>query len=99
VMMRWNALASAVLYDERDAVDAGATMSIAGGLATNTWHSLRVVRSGMHTTQIVNGTFYRTTRIDPHAAQTRDVSYVGLYAYQIDAWFRNLKVWRLRQPT
>lgn len=97
-VLRWNAKASGSYYDERDAVDAGVVEAISGGLAVDTWHKLRVIRSGMHTAAYVNGTFQRVSRIDPHASSMAQIHFLGLHVYQIDAWFRNLKVWRSMMP-
>ncbi len=98
-LLRWNAKAAATYYDERDGADGGANESVSGGLAVDTWHTLRVVRAGFHTTAYVNGVLQRVSRIDPHAgAVSVGIHFLGLYGYQIDAWFRNLKVWRPMMP-
>jgi hypothetical protein len=98
-VLKWVSKASGSIYDEQDGVVAGTTEAISGGLALDTWHKLRVVRIGMNTSHYVNGTFLRTVRTDSHSAQTRAVHFIGLYGYQIDAWFRNLKVWTLAVPS
>lgn len=97
-LLKWVNLASGSAYNERDAVAAGVTVAVPGGLALDTWHQLRVLRAGMAASMFVNGVYIATSRLDSHAGGQVEHSFIGLHAYNIDAWFRNLKMWRLAQP-
>jgi hypothetical protein len=75
----------------------GFVLTISQTIDVNTWYTLRAVLSGDRIAAYFNGNLLGTyggsrTIVD-------NASYIGLYSYQTEAWFRNIKSWHLSLPT
>lgn len=69
-------------------------LSISATIAVNTWYKVRVVKSGIDISVYLDGTLKATAAVTSGA----DVTYVGLYSYQAEVWYRNIKAWNLNLP-
>jgi hypothetical protein len=69
-------------------------LSIATTIAANTWYKLRIVMAGGMYTGYVDGVLKGTSI----SLNVNDSSYVGLWSYGCESWFRNIKAWTLNQP-
>lgn len=77
-------------YWERDAELAGPNIPLTTSIALGTWIKLRIVKYGSDIEAFINDV-YLGTAVIPMSA--RPLSAIGLYCYQADATFRNLKTW------
>jgi hypothetical protein len=83
-----------VIDSERDGVVAGP--GVAQNFALDTWHTLRMHKGGSNIACYLNGSLIDVFQISEDVVLA---SYIALYGYQADVWFRNLKLWTLAMPT
>lgn len=84
--------------DEAEVVpDAGSVLAnLSVTINIDTWYTLRVVVAGGVASVYLDGTLLGSG--GNNAQRSGDASYIGLYSYQSETWFRNIKAWNLQLP-
>ena len=70
-------------------------LAVASTIDVNTWYKLRVVVGGGQVTFYLDDTIKGSSNITPTIT---NASYIGLYTYQAEVWYRNIKAWNLTLP-
>lgn len=74
--------------------NAALTLSVAQTIAIDTWYTLRLYVAGNSVSVFVDGTLIGSSR----AGTAGSASFIGLFSYQAEVWFRNIKAWTLTLP-
>jgi hypothetical protein len=80
-----------------DTDGASQRINISTTVTVNTWYTIKVLFSGGFATFYLDGTIMGTAGYITQASY--DASYIGLYTYQAEVWFRNIKAWNLTLPS
>lgn len=75
---------------ERDSLSVITNISV--NIDINTWYTLRVAVAGAGAAIYLDGVFKGSIIFNTIQSGT---SYLALLSYQVEAWFRNIKVWTL----
>lgn len=73
-----------------------AQMTLSATVAVNTWYKIRLVYAGGHASIYLDGTLVGSGGYI--SQQSYNASRIGLWAYQAEVWFRNIKAWNLSVP-
>jgi hypothetical protein len=71
-------------------------ITITATINVNTWYKLRAVTSGGFVSVYLDGTLLGST--GKSISRMSNSSYIGLFTYQSEVWFRNIKAWNLDLP-
>jgi hypothetical protein len=91
MVLNGNTTQTTGVYAENAGTTAGPTWTLAAPINHGTWITLRVRRNGRVGTAWINGVLMGT--FDCGGTAVFDCSKIAFYTYQVDAAFRNLKVW------
>lgn len=78
-----------------EVVGTGSGINFSATINVNTWYKLRIISNGTICSVYLDGVLLGVAG----AMQTSvDARYIGLYTFQTEAWFRNIKAWTLSFP-
>lgn len=71
-------------------------LNISTTIAVDTWYTVNIVFSGGWASVYLDGTLMGTSGYV--AQQSYNASFIGLYTFQAEVWFRNVQAWNLPLP-